>query len=328
MSRIRYKGIKQLDGTTCYSGPTCRKHGLYNKSVLSPLHDRIVTASTSLLLSKEAEELLSYFPVGNKRKGKNELGEASPELAILDKWSLEFRESLTKEELRQLIWYATSGYETINAYLRKGEVGVREHYERDVAEQLRHYSMSNLQEWVENRTRDELDWLKENLPLFDSIFEKARAFHDKPQVLYRAARVRVGADGNGFTTEKDKKDWIAKNFPIGKTFVNKAFTSTSLDPDYMLGFAHHNAEQVVVQEIISKSKGVPLHEPSKILRSGSIQSAEREVLLPKNTKLQVVGVKEVMFESSYPQGHPPYYSSYKDSPKRKKFLVIQLVEVN
>jgi len=66
------KGIPQPDGTNCYSGPTCRKHGAYNASVLNKHENldpntiftgRHVAASKQRDILKKSKELIHSLPL-------------------------------------------------------------------------------------------------------------------------------------------------------------------------------------------------------------------------------------------------------------------------
>lgn len=314
--RQRFAGIKQADGTTCYSGPECKLHGTYNRSQTNPLQE-------NLLLSKTVVELAENFPQTKTRRGANDK-ENNPALNNLDEWSRDFWENLDNDEAHTLSWYSMSGFDSINIFLRFGEEGLKKYYLRKAEKHP--VGSQDPDKWASARASEEREWVEAQYPSIDKTFAKHSKRLDNPQLLYKAFRVR---GSKGKTTRTDKIDFVKSQYPVGKVLTNKAYTSTSVDPDYMLAFGWKDSDQVIVHEILAKNSGVPLHRHEDENKSiSSIQTAEREVLLQRNTKLQVVGVKEITFESSYPKGYPTSWSHYVLAPERKRYIVVQMVEVD
>lgn len=307
-------GVLQADGTRCYSGPSCQKHG--KRSLIQQISDMKKKASRASSVAQTPQptssekELIALLNKGNTiRRGIN--GEDTSTLDKLDAEAEQFRNSLAKHELRAIQQYTMGFYDAINRYLRKGVQGIDEYYEYDFKQKIR------------DDTREEYTKLAEGyIDSIDGVFARYDSTHKEPRRLYKAFRVR-NKDGRK-TSPEDIQKYVKEHYQVGKVLSNKAYTSTSVDSDYMLAFAHHEPEQIIVQEIISR-KGVPLHEPDD---HGSVQSAEREVLLPRNSKFKIVGIKEASYESTYPTGRPTESFFFNKAPKKKRYTIIQMIEID
>lgn len=306
-------GVLQADGTRCYSGPNCQKHG--KRSLVQQIADmkRKVARASSVApapqVSLDEKELVSLLPKGNTiRRGVN--GGSSPALDRLDAEGENFRDSLAKHERQAIQQYSMGFYDPINRYLRKGVQGIDDYWKLEFKQK------------IQDETRVEYTKLAENyIDSIDGVFARYDAKHKEPRLLHKAFRVR-NPDGRK-TTPEDIQKYVREHYQVGKTVSNKAYTSTSVDADYMLAFSNHEPEQIIVHEIVSR-KGIPLHEPDD---EGSVQASEREVLLPRNSKFKIVGIKEATYESTYPDGRPKG-SFFRNAPKKKKFTIVQMIEID
>jgi hypothetical protein len=226
--------------------------------------------------------------------------------------TLQFKNSLTDAQQDAFRAYTATGYREINAYLRGGDDGLRDQLMRDGDDPYSGY--------FEKDFAAVLKSCKRQIKLLDEGFAKFnKQSDDNSRVLFKAFRVR-SKNGGTVTTPEEISTYVEQHYQVGKIFENKAYTSTSLDSDYMLAHARRNPSQIIVHEIISKH-GVPLHEPMK----GSVQAAEREVLLPRDIKLEVVGIRRATFEAS---GHAPSLTGWGGFvPNKKRYTVIQFREV-
>lgn len=303
---MSYPAVIQPDGTVCRSGPNCRRHGLKQGSLAGSILKQIETEN------KVNSPLHPLFPKGNiVRRGINSPDNTSA-IDALDEEADTFSASLSFDEEKAIRRYAMTSYDYLNRFLRKGREGIVEY--------LKRHNSSRVP--TEKEIQDYTGWAESLIPRLDSAFTK-QASEPKERLVYKAFRV----EGENITTE-DVEKYVEKYYPVGKVLHNKAYTSTSADSDYMLVHARKRPQEVVVQEIVTK-QGIPLHESDwKDESSASVTDAEREILLPRDIKLKVVGVRKATFESSYPTGRPEGFSLFKSSPKKKRFTVIQMVEVD
>jgi hypothetical protein len=307
-------GVLQADGTRCYSGPNCQKHG--KRSLVQQIADmkRKVTRASSVApapqVSSNEKDLIALLPKGNTiRRGIN--GGDNTALEKLDAESEQLQNSLAKYERQAINQYTMGFYDPINRYLRKGIQGIDDYWRHEFKHQ------------ISDERREEYKNMAENyIDSIDGLFARHDATHKEPRLLHKAFRVR-NKDGRK-TTPEDIQKYVKEHYQVGKVLSNKAYTSTSIDSDYMLAFSNHDPEQIIVQEIVSR-KGIPLHEPGE---EGSVQASEREVLLPRNSKFKIVGIKEASYESTYPTGRPTASSFFKNAPKKKKFTIIQMIEID
>jgi len=281
---------------------TCRKHG-----VAGSVQAQLKEAKAELKKKQDVHELHKLLG-RSVRRGIN-ASEHSEELVALDKQADEFEARLSKDEENAIGTYRMGAYDYTNRYLRCGREGVADYIRHDYR-----------REPTEEQIDQYVQYCQQNIAGLDSAFTKT-TLPEEPRMLYKAFRVSMS--DNAKTTPEDLKKYVEEHYPVGKVLTNKAYTSTSVDSDYMLAFAKKDSHQVIVHEIVSK-KGIPLHE-SSWRQGGSIQDAEREVLLPRDLKLRVAAIKEVTYESTYPQGRPLGSSFYATAPKRKRYLVVQLV---
>lgn len=302
-------GKLQSDGTRCYKGPGCKRHGA-SSDILRQIQALKTEVSRSPVSTATKKHPL--FPKDRSiRRGINN-PEDRTVLDDFDKEASSFRKGLNDKSDDAVRDYTMGFYDPINRYLRRGEIGIDEYYQHDFKEQI---SAEN-KEFYLNKTR-------EHIASLDKLIQKHDASNKQERVLYKGYRVRM-PDGAKTTPEHIDKH-IEESYKVGQVLTNKAYTSVSMDSDYMLAFAHRDPENIIVHEIVSKN-GIPLHDPED--SNGSVQGAEREVLLPRDSKFKVVGITEATFESTYPSGVPTCSTLFRNAPKKRKFKIIQMVEID
>jgi hypothetical protein len=276
-----------------YSSPTQAAHGLINDLV--KMHPLLPVAHVQRSgLNKKSNELI---------------------LHKLQEDSAEFLNSLDRNERNILGRYTTSSFRHVNNYLIGGKDYIASVY-------LKRKKTPLEEDFLESQVGE----AERSIPVLDKIFAQYNQAKEtkNPQLLYRAFRV-LPPSGIKKTRPKDIKKYVEENYQIGSKVVNKSYTSTSLDSDYMLVSAHDEPEQLIVHEIVSKT-GVPVYKKYGE-HNKSIQNAEKEVIIPRDTTFRVVNVINSEFVSSYPDHDMLPFNLYgRKMPKNKKFTVIQMVE--
>jgi hypothetical protein len=223
----------------------------------------------------------------------------------------ELKESLTKDEDTAVHFYAMNDYEMINRMLRRNGVSSLTKREPNLKKNMERYEAS--------------------IKHIDSAIKKVEEV-DEPRKLYRFFKVPPGVSTDTY---------IEKYFKKGEGFQDKGFTSTTADPEFIIGQlkAFNKSDKkdnnhYVVMEIISK-KGVSM-QSKKRSTSGHLQSLEKEVILPRIVKFRIADSrKRQAFEfaderkdlhsrfGSYDRGE-----AIEDFSKGKKyrFPLIQLVD--
>jgi hypothetical protein len=226
------------------------------------------------------------------------------------------RDALPEKLMAELEGYTFSLYSSINSYLRGGEAGLvqnilhEDYRNREVdAQQLAR---------IRKRAASLVDITRKRVADLDQAFEMAERAAE-PRVLYRTVRV-WSSTGSEKTTAGEKAEYIASNFPIGAVVTNKAYTSTSIDSDFMLSQARRRPSQLIVQEILT-NRGLAIQDDAP----GTIQHIEREVLLARNMKFEVLATGHSTFEASGSGPEMPHWIS--STPQRKRYPVVQLREV-
>lgn len=224
-----------------------------------------------------------------------------------------WRDSLPEKEEFAVHWYSMHGFESVNAALRGGWSG-----EEFLAKKN---EMTRLSAYAEFGGYENM--VKQNIDLIDSALNKAPRTPE-PRILYRSITIpRAGDQAQALDVAKAK-------FAPGQTVTFPSYLSTSVDSDLMVYNAHrHNTkpEDVIVFEMLS-SRGVSMQGKGL----GSIQNHEREVLMPRDSKMKVVKILDkVTFESTRPL--PGRYNSdgwlntFARLPKRARVTVVQLVDI-
>lgn len=298
--------IRLSDGTYCYSGPTCRKHGIFTSQDLpSKTPQRRVAADPVDY---------GFLPKDAVRKGWND-GTHETQIAELNRLGDSLKELLSRQEHNALLNYAFTGYKVANPYLRAGIEGLK-------AEDRR---------YGEDNVADEASYLKsaeraqESIAVLDSALQKAPRLTETPSVLYRYFRVRTPGRK---PKASDVKSFITENYEPGKIVTFDSYVSASADSDYMLMAASRNPQEMFVYEIVTKKNdGVSLSRTPRT-SSTSIQDLEREILLPRGKRFKVVDVLKATYESSFGEDVDDGLNFHSRHPKNHRFTVVQLVEID
>lgn len=243
-----------------------------------------------------------FASAGVTRFGINDDSENSREvLAELHREGLAWRENLTEEEEHQVTRYQQTGYLTVNSYLRgNGEEGM-----------------------------DEI--AKEYIRHLDAALAKAPKAPQE-RILYRSIYVPTTQRVEGTPKKKQLDGYIDSTFVPGETVEFPEYLSTTVDSDLVVRSDQKKRKKGfhAVLEIVSRS-GAVLHKEG---RKGSygLQDDEKEILLPRNMKFEVVKVyRKVTFESTYKHGvDNSGFSQFiegSDGKVRSHIPVIQLREV-
>lgn len=333
------------DGSRCWTGSKCRKHGMYFKKTF-PLHAKKVEFETKKGISKvhKSEHYKAYpwldeitvkrnqlynqmYETYTKqniayenaelpkdktvRKGIN--AENNNAFKTLTMESLQLSMEIDQENKDSLSHYQSS-YEFLNAYLREGREGLNKlgYLQRTSPHPTKPDSVSD-------ETLDKYAEMAEKRATeLDQAISLYGRTETNQQILYRAVFVNPTNNNNKTTPEE-----FANKYKIGDVINEPSYLSTSLDSDYMLFYNAHLYEQQVVFEI-KTNKGITLHNPAD--SSGSIGFLEREVLLPRNLRFKVTNVTNATYQSSYVEGIPRGNRS-PEAKKRKNFTIIQLEEI-
>lgn len=206
----------------------------------------------SLLVKKSREEVMG-LPKEERISLTTQLFEDNK------KWA----KTLTEDESDIMRRYAMTYYELVNSVLRRTGLA-----------QLR----------KENRIfKGDLSEVKEKTALLDSAIAKAPK-PNEPRKLFRYFQVP-----DGVTSE----EYMRRYFKEGESFKDRGYMSTSVDPEFITALVDGEKEKkgnFIVMEIITK-QGASLQN-EKVGRSGDIQSLENEILLPRNMKLRIAGVRK------------------------------------
>lgn len=176
----------------------------------------------------------------------------------------EWMNQLTDEERDAVYYYVSMGYEPVNRIARgRGYTAwLREHRFLDSADHIRDYAQ---------RSIDSLDHAFSKSP------DGAEA-----RRLYRFFRVPAGVS---------TQEYVKRYMVEGSGFRDKGFLSTTEDPEFLMTHIDHRnkgkgTKGYIVMEIVSR-QGLSL-QPEPESSHMDVQSLEREVLLPRQTKLRIV----------------------------------------
>jgi len=161
--------------------------------------------------------------------------------------------------LRQYSMYA---FKAVNSYLRKK-------------------GFKDLDQYSNHSEED----VREIIGDLDSVFKKA-PLPNEPRKLFRFFEVPTGVTPG---------EYIDRYLQTGEGFQEKGFMSTTTDPEFVMAALHHENKgsknrRYIVMEIISK-QGISL-QTKPTTRAGNIQSLEKEVLLPRNVKFRIAGIRK------------------------------------
>lgn len=321
------------DGTVCRTGPNCKRHptgvvssgmnsfmaALKNK-ITKPTDDEIPETSyttvgiadETLSTAKTLRGVNAYY-VGRVNEGDGNYEEVQASkpaiLRQLDDESKDFKETMP-EELRDSILHYISSYEPVNHYLREGKSGIQHYLKTGFGNpELMFPDMeASVASYVETTSG--------RVEKMDEAFATYKRPENNVRRLFRSELVPEGV-----STEQ----YLAKFVP-DSTVENKSYTSTSVDPDYMLvmNSPHVNKKRIVVFEMLSR-EGIPVHRHDDF--PGAPSFAEREVLLDRGTKFKVKNVVSRKFFSSYPDKKPAGPHG-EDGIPSAEYIVVQMEQVN
>lgn len=117
-----------------------------------------------------------------------------------------------------------------------------------------------------------------NIALIDSLFERSAGLQ-RPTILYRGIK-------NSNYIPQQKYAQIIKNLKVGDVLEEPGYMSTSIDRDMAEGFSKNGF--VFEIEAPAGSKVISPLMNDELLRPYA--DPERELLLPRNTKLQIVAI--------------------------------------
>lgn len=294
---------KMPDGTTCYTGATCKKHGFYYsmQSQFAKIKNPVPAAARKYKpkLFHIPDDTLSSGSV----RGENDTVGLSPKIQQLNEEANHLNENFPEAYRASLQHYVVS-YEFLNLYLRKGEAGITEYL-------MTGFSNPELMfPDMEEAEKDYLEMAKERKADMDNIFSAYSRPENNVRKLYRSIR----------------QDPSTLQHKVGETFTEKSYLSTTLDPDYATTFNRDSKTGVIIYEILTR-KGVPVFNGS----NNSFTAVEQEVLLNRDSKFKVVDIREETFHTSYPGGVIPHnimFSLHGTVPKKQKVTLVQVVEID
>lgn len=301
------------DGSKCYSGPDCKRHGnrkFLSSSQVSLLKEWGVNLPGSMLAPLE-----TLLPsMRTVREGIN--GPEDERLTGLSRAREEFmRTGFSVEEENVMEWYTFLGYKIINPYLR-GEEAMRKEALR-YPEDFRGIPEDKKEEYVQEKIAEFNRMAPQRVEQLDAVFDRLPATRE-PRVLYRGYYVREAKN------ENQLRDFVTGAFKPGDVFVEDGYLSTSYDSDLMLSMAESRKKhyKMFVMEIVTKRNGLLLHKDEET----GVQGSEREILLPRGMKFKVVNVGKAPYRSTYEYGYDPNFRVYNPTAP-KKMTVVQLAEI-
>lgn len=221
--------------------------------------------------------------------------------AVIDRHEAfkQWEAKLTLDEERAVSHYTMSGFEMMNAMLRK----------KGFSDRLKLDSSHGLSEEERQRVKERT---KKSVEDLKSAFKKSTPM-EEPRKLYRFFRVPAGVTPS---------EYIERYLQTGEGFSDPAFMSTTADPEFIMAHMHDRNKGTknkgyVVMEILTK-QGQSV-QPHPYSRAGDVQSLENEVLLPPATKLRVAGINKVQrFE--YGSDRRDLYNQYNMSRSDSHFM--------
>lgn len=307
------------DGTKCYSGPTCKKHGGVQKNISSPKD--LSNKLDELAPLSDAER---FQPIHHRRIAVN-LHEERYKEHMADAQA--FSDLLTDEEREAVKKYTSHWYKDVIAYT----YGL----DRPHGYMMTYPGKEPVLMYGRGRSQDDNEWREEVENIVHHMGTALKKWDkiSEPRVIYRAAVVH--GEENHYQlrtaiTEEQLDGFIDKNFPINKPFYRNTVTSTTLDPviavhEFLPEGTSHNGSGIVMEYYTRK--GIPV---SKQAGTSAAMKEELEILIPPKTEYKVAAVhKNVPFTINaenhrYVWGvHPDKYGRI----KARKVTVVQVVEV-
>lgn len=204
---------------------------------------------------RKAEALLKTFPATPTMSQE----EARAHTKALAEEHEALVEDIYSNEASTLAFYSMTGHESINSYLRLGAKGLPSY---------------------EHLSKDMETLTKERIEVMDKIFERAE-LSSTPRQLFRHMLVEPGMSPRAFAE---------KYFKVGERVTDAAYMSTTEDAAYIRGHVFkRQPSEYLVMKILSR-QGVSMQR-DEYESEGNVQSWEKERLLPRGTKLRVVGIR-------------------------------------
>jgi hypothetical protein len=222
----------------------------------------------------------------------------------------QWEESMADREEGTLHNYTITSYDLFNRTLRR--TGLKEFY-------AKYPHMKDRDDAAETN----LERTKRKSQIMDSAFKKTPPV-EEPRKLYRYFKVPSGVSPT---------EYVERYFTTGEGFKDHAFMSTSADPEFIMAHLRkkngsRQNKNYVVMEILTKQGGSL--QDSEETEVGHLQSMEKEVLLPRNMRFRVVGVrKSQQFEFADDRMDlGDQYGIWEECEKGKRlnFPLIQLVD--
>lgn len=273
-----------------------------------------------MLRAKQRQDMLAsqsqgFLPERRLRKGINDPEDAAGLQIAQDLIhdASQWRAQLDDDENNAVHWYQLFGHESVTPYLTFGPD----------SPQWKEAQGSRLAD--DDRAERVA---KKNIALLDSALAKAPR-SDEPQILYRSFRVPGARHSD---TPGELRDEYVKSFEPGATISFPSYMSTSVDSDLMIyntNSGRRRPDEFIVFEILS-NRGVSLHDEE---RHSSLQSLEREMLLPRDSKMRVV---KVIPRTTYANSRPNdfryhhtsgFASSMAGAGRRVQLTVVQLLDI-
>lgn len=196
------------------------------------------------------------IPTMNQEQAAKLTAEMYQEFADLQK-------QLTKDEQRALHFYSGNGAEKINNLLRETAT------EKEMSK-------------ISKQTGYEI--AKEITPILDNLMkEHDRGENKEPKKLYRYIEIPENTNID---------EYIQENFENTDEYTDKAFISTTEDPEHIAGFIHaYGQKKKYVLLEIETNKGISLQDKPEEM-SGRLTSFEKERLLPRDMKFSIESINE------------------------------------
>jgi len=185
---------------------------------------------------------------------RNAIDKDSPLLEEMVDESSAWASKLTADEIEAVSWFTSNGAGEVNSYIHRGP--------------------------RPEITEDERKQILNTITQLDSSFVNWK--RENPILVYRGINDGIVSEGQPSESWKTHgESYVSQNFKPGSIFESKGFMSTSIDPVKAAGFSAHS----ILMEIVSK-KAAPVAAMS------AWGTTEREMLLPRNQKYEVVRVLE------------------------------------
>ena len=259
----------------------------------NPIKARAIKENTKERMEQAGIPFLEQL----NRSHRRPLAEQSVHIEDIQEHYNEHIETLPSVHKNTLALYTGTGYKFINAPLRDGRINDDgtlniEKVESLEQDYLRREEQGQLRPYEERESRRGTERTVERVKNMDAIFEE-HAYHFKPgDKVYRYIEIENPNDS--------VKEWIRKNASDG-IYNDKAYVSTSMNPEHVIAMAEvkrlksgtykHVKKRFAILEIEPK-RGVPIapYYANRNLNSRSIQEAEEEILLERNSKFEIEGI--------------------------------------